>query len=204
MVNPSRGEQMFERLSGTTVDGPPPTAARLRAVRARQREEFGGINWGGAFFGWLVAVGVGALLVGLLAAAGVAVGLTELSGDDTHGIGFGGGIAALAALMIAYGCGGYVAGRMSRFDGARQGFGVWLMGVIVTVALAVVGAIIGAEYNILERLDLPAVPVGDVEFASGGAVAFATMLAGALVAAILGGKGGERYHRRVDRVGYVE
>jgi hypothetical protein len=202
MVNTSRGEQMFERLSGTT--GPPLTAARLRAVRARQREEFGGINWGGAFFGWLVAVGVGALLVGLLAAAGVAVGLTELSGDETDDISLGGGIALLAALMIAYGCGGYVAGRMSRFDGARQGFGAWLLGVIVTVALAVVAAIIGSEYNILERLDLPAVPVGGVEFASGGAVAFATMLAGALVAAIVGGKGGERYHRRVDRFGYVD
>jgi hypothetical protein len=194
---------MFERLSGTTVAEPPPTTARMRAVRARQREEFGGINWGGAFFGWLVAVGVGALLVGLLAAAGVAVGLTELSGDETDGISLGGGIALLAALMIAYGCGGYVAGRMSRFDGARQGFGAWLIGVIVTGALAVLGTVIGSEYNILDRLDLPAVPVGDVEFASGGAVAFAIMLGGALVAAIVGGKGGERYHRRVDRVGYV-
>jgi hypothetical protein len=24
----------------------------------RQREEFGGINWGAAFFGWLVAMGL--------------------------------------------------------------------------------------------------------------------------------------------------
>jgi hypothetical protein len=34
----------------------------LRAVRARQREEFGGVDWGAASFGWLVAIGLGALL----------------------------------------------------------------------------------------------------------------------------------------------
>ena len=113
----------------------------MHAVRARQREEFGGFNWGAAFFGWLVAVGLGALLVGLLAAAGAAVGLTELSDADVAGaateIGLGGAIALLAALAIAYFAGGYVAGRMSRFDGARQGLGAWLLGLVVTVALAV-------------------------------------------------------------------
>src|SRR5262245_50335462 len=49
----------------------------MRHVRARQRAEFGGFNWGAAFFGWLVSVGVAALLVGLLVGAGAAVGLTE-------------------------------------------------------------------------------------------------------------------------------
>src|SRR4051794_15774360 len=38
------------------------TAASARDVRARQRDAFGGFNWGSAFFGWLVAVGLGALL----------------------------------------------------------------------------------------------------------------------------------------------
>jgi hypothetical protein len=42
-------------------------------VRARQRDEYGGINWGAAFFGWLVAVGLGSLLVGIVAAAGLAL-----------------------------------------------------------------------------------------------------------------------------------
>ena len=44
------------------------------------------------------------------------------------------------ALAVAYFAGGYVAGRMSRFDGARQGLGTWLLGLVVTVVLAVVGA----------------------------------------------------------------
>ena len=180
----------------------------MRSVRARQREEYGGVNWGAAFFGWLVAIGLGALLVGLLAAMGAAVGLTELSESEAAGnaseIGIGGAIALLVALAIAYYCGGYVAGRMSRFDGARQGMGAWLIGLIVTVILAIAGALLGAEYNVLERLDLPSLPVGDSELASGGALALALVVLVTLVTAMTGGKAGEHYHRRVDRAGFLE
>jgi hypothetical protein len=180
----------------------------MRAVRARQREEYGGVNWGAAFFGWLVAIGLGALLVGLLAAMGAAVGVTDESKTDTASgvaeIGAGGTIALLAALAIAYYCGAYVAGRMSRFDGARQGLGAWLIGLIITVVLALAGALLGAEYNVLERLDLPALPVGDSKLASGGALALALVVLGTLLAALIGGKAGERYHRKVDRAGFLE
>ena len=215
---------MFERFKrpgeGATTVADRPVAHRngttttatldrehMHAVRARQHEEFGGINWGAAFFGWLVAVGLGALLVGLLAAAGAAVGLTALSDTDPAGdateIGLGGAIGLLLALAVAYFAGGYVAGRMSRFDGARQGFGTWLLGLAVTIVLAVVGAVLGSEYNVLERLDLPAVPVGNSELATGGALALAIVVVGTLAAAVAGGKAGERYHRRVDRVGFA-
>ena len=61
--------------------------------------------------------------------------------------------------MIAYYAGGYVAGRMSRFDGARQGFGVWLFGLLVTIAIAAAGAIFGDKYNVFEQLNLPRIPV---------------------------------------------
>jgi hypothetical protein len=193
--------------NGTKVRPAPLDPGHMHAIRARQREEFGGINWGAAFFGWLVAVGLGALLVGLLAAAGTAVGLTELSEAEATGnateIGLGGAIALLAALAVAYFAGGYVAGRMSRFDGARQGLGMWLLGLAVTVVLAIVGAVLGSEYNVLEQLELPAVPVGDSELATGGALALAIIAIGTLIAAVAGGKAGERYHRKVDRAGFV-
>jgi hypothetical protein len=180
----------------------------MRAVQARQREEFGGVNWGAAFFGWLVAIGLGALLVGLLAAMGAAVGLTELSETEAAGnaseLGIGGAVALLVALAIAYSFGGYVAGRMSRFDGARQGMAAWLIGLIVTMILAIAGGLLGAEYNVLERLDLPALPVGDSELASGGALALALVVAVTLLAATTGGKAGEHYHRKIDRAGFLE
>src|SRR4051794_3594653 len=212
---------MFERFKrsetggGTAVADPPAAQTRapadretLRVARARQREEFGGVNWGAAFFGWLVAVGLGALLVGLVAAMGAAVGLTDSSGTDAAGnvteIGVGGTIVLLAMLAIAYYCGGYVAGRMSPFDGARQGLGAWLIGLIITVLLAIAAALLGAEYNVLERLDLPALPVGESKLASGGALALALIVLGTLVAALVGGLAGERYHRRIDRVGFPD
>ena len=78
-----------------------------------------------------------------------------------------------ARSRSSYFGGGYVAGRMSRFDGARQGIGAWLIGLVVTVVLAAAGALLGAEYNVLEQLNLPALPVGDAELATGGAMALA-------------------------------
>ena len=200
------------RTNGTTEHTATAPARRvddrehMRTVRARQREEFGGINWGASFFGWLVAIGVGALLVGILAAAGAAVGLTTLSESDATSnasdIGIGGAIALVAALAIAYYCGGYVAGRMSRFDGARQGIGAWFIGLVVTILLAVAGIVLGEEYNVLEQLNLPALPVGESELLGGGAIALAAVILGTLLAAMVGGKAGERYHRKVDRAGF--
>lgn len=180
------------------------TSDHMRAARARQRDEYGGINWGAAFFGWLVAVGLGAILIGLVAGAGAAVGLTQLSGTDAQNnakeIGLGGGIALLVVLMIAYYAGGYVAGRMSRFDGARQGAGAWLMGLLITIALGVLAAVAGDKYNVLSQLNLPRIPIGTETLTTGGIIATVAVLVGTLLAAIFGGKVGERYHRRIDRV----
>jgi hypothetical protein len=183
----------------------PPTQRRRGAVRERQREEFGGINWGSAFFGWLVAIGFGVILTALLSAAGAAVGLTEVSEGEARSnaetIGIVGGALLILVAVIAYYAGGYVAGRMSRFDGARQGLGVWGWSVIATLLLAAIGAIAGSEYNVFGQLDLPRIPIDEGSLTAGGAIALAAILIGSLLAAIAGGKAGERYHRRVDRVG---
>jgi hypothetical protein len=203
-----------ERPDDTVADRPirrtgngAATAAALETARARQRDEFGGVNWGASFFGWLVAVGVATLLTSLLVAAGAAIGLTEsdvTNGTNADELSLGGGIALLVVLMLAYYAGGYVAGRMSRFDGGRQGIATWAIGLIVTVALAVAAVILGDEYNVLEQLNLPSLPVGDQTLATGGVIALAAILIGTLLAAMTGGKLGERYHKRVDRAGFVD
>jgi hypothetical protein len=196
------------RHFGRTGNGAPAglaTPSALDVARRRQRDEFGGVNWGASFFGWLVAVGVAALLTALLAAAGAALDLTDDAGaraDDE--LSLGGGIALVAVLVIAYYAGGYVAGRMSRFDGGRQGLGSWLIGVLVTVALAAAALIFGDEYNVLDKLNLPSLPVGDETLATGAIVAIAAIAVGSALAAMLGGKVGERYHRRIDRAGFVD
>jgi MFS family permease len=174
--------------------------------RDRQRDEFGGFNIGAAFFGWLVALGMAALLTAILSAAGAAIGLTSLTESEARSsadtISIIGAVLFFLVLALAYYCGGYVAGRMSRFDGARQGVGVWVFGLAVTILLAVVGAIAGSEYNVLNQLNLPRIPIDEGSLATGGLITLIAIVIGTLVAALLGGKAGERYHRRVDRVGY--
>jgi hypothetical protein len=201
-----RGRRDADRTRDTEGDGAGETRRRPAVVEEDQREEFGGTNWGAAFFGWLVAFGLGALLTAIVAAAGAAIGLTELSEseaeDSAETIGVVGAAALIAIALIAYYAGGYVAGRMSRFDGARQGFAVWLWAVVVAVILAILGAIAGSEYNVLETFDLPRIPIDEGDLTVGGAIALAALVLGSLLAAIAGGKSGERYHRRVDRVGF--
>ena len=182
--------------------GGPVDRGTMAAVREHQREEFGGIAWGSAFFGWLTAVGLGAILAGLLSAAGAALALTESTSslrENAETIGIGGGIALLVVLAISYFCGGYVAGRMARFDGARQGIGVFLWAVIAAAVLAIAALIGGSEYNVFERLDLPRLPVDSGDLTTGGIIALAAGLLTMIVAAVLGGKAGERFHRKVDR-----
>jgi hypothetical protein len=176
-----------------------------RDILGRQREEFGGLNWGSAFFGWLVAIGVASLLTAILSAAGAAIGLTSASSSDASSnagtVSIVGGIVLLAILAIAYYAGGYVAGRMSRFDGPRQGLGVWLIGLIVTVVLAVAGVLLGAKYNVLSQLKLPRIPVDEGSLTTGGLIALVAIVVVTLLAAMAGGKQGTHYHRKIDRTG---
>jgi len=175
-----------------------------RRDRHESRERFGGLNWGAAFFGWLTALGMAAILTALLTAAGAAIGITEGSAataaeDNAETVGIVGGAALLLVLAIGYFCGGYVAGRMSRFDGKRQGLGVWVLGFAITLAIAATAAIFGSEWNVLNDLNLPRIPVDEGELATGGAIALALGLLTTLVAAVLGGAKGRHYHNRVDR-----
>jgi MFS family permease len=173
----------------------------------RQRDEYGGINWGAAFFGWLVAVGIGALLTAFVSAAGAAVAISEIESAteavaNADTIGIVGVLALFAIALIAYFAGGYVAGRMSRFDGPRQGVGVWAWSIIAVIVLAILGAIAGSEYNLFADLNLPRIPVDEGDLATGGVILLVVVLVGTLLAAMAGGKAGERYHRRVDAAGY--
>jgi hypothetical protein len=173
----------------------------------RQREAYGGINWGAAFFGWLVAIGVFILLssiVGAIAtAAGASADVTQSQAQSQAGtIGVAAAIVVLVVFLIAYYAGGYVAGRMSRFDGGKQGLAVWLIGLIVTILVAVISAVFGTEYNILAQVNRPSVPLPNEQIGLGGLITLVAVILGTLLAAMFGGKVGSRYHRKVDRAAY--
>jgi uncharacterized membrane protein len=161
----------------------------LTDVRALQRERFGGTKLGSAFFGWLVAVGL-TVLLGVLAGA-----VTAAIGADAAV----GAIVTVAVLLVSYFTGGYVAGRLARFDGARNGFLSWVVGVVATIVLTVVAAFVGAQYDVLNRVSLPTLPTSLADVTATGMILAAIAVLGTLLAAVVGGKAGERFHRRVDR-----
>ena len=186
-----------------------------KQAAARQKEQYGGVKVGSAFFGWLTATGTAVLLTALAAAAGTAVGVTtgtgvgEAVGQATQGtpaaetVGIVGGIVLLVVLFVAYFAGGYVAGRMARFNGVRQGIAVWLWAVVIAIVVAVVATIAGDKYDVLSQLNsFPRIPVNTGDITTGGLIALAAVAAASLVGAVLGGLTGMRFHRKVDQAAF--
>jgi len=202
----------------TDPDAPRGGAVSARAfgrdretVVAREKEQYGGIKLGSAFFGWLTATGTAVLLTALAAAAGTAVGLAndtsvdeaaDQAASDPTSVGLVGAIVLAVILFVAYYCGGYVAGRMARFNGAKQGLAVWLWAVIIAVAVAVLAAVAGDQFNVLGRLDsFPRIPVAEGDLTTGGIIALLVVAVVSLLGAVLGGLAGMRFHRKVDKAG---
>ena len=211
--NDGNGDEYDDRGTVATTERPETTDTDradhgrfTRDVRARQREEYGGLNWGSAFFGWLVAIGVAVILLSILSAAGAAFGLTDVTKSEAQAnaetIGIVGALLLIAVLAIAYYCGGYVSGRMSRFDGGRQGFGTWAIGLVLTIVAAAAGAVFGSEYNVLENLNLPYIPIDNGTLTAGAAITLVAVVVLTLLAAMGGGKAGARYHWKIDRLAY--
>jgi amino acid transporter len=189
--------------AGDLQPGGDTSAARRDDREDLRREAYGGVNYGAAFFGWLVAVALTVLLASIVGAIAAALGntlnFTQSDAQRQAGtVAISTAVALLVVLMIAYFAGGYVAGRMSRYDGGRQGSAVWLIGLIVTVVAVTVGAIAGSQYDIFRRVNLPSIPVPTDALTTGGIITLAAVLVGTLLAAFAGGKVGQRYHRKID------
>lgn len=224
--DPPIDDRYPDRPADEPYAGPPSDAAARdpRAVSAdradvrdevvdRQREQFGGVKIGSAFFGWLTATGTAVLLTALVAATGAAIGLgvledPEAAADEAaqnpETVGWVGGIALLVILFVAYWCGGYVAGRMARFNGVRQGVAVWIWAVVIAVIVALIGLVAGSQFDILVDLNaFPRIPLSEGELTVAGIITAIVVAIASLGGAILGGMAGTRYHRRVDRAGVV-
>jgi hypothetical protein len=177
-------------------------------VHDREKAEFGGFKFGSAFFGWLTAMGTTVLLTALVSAIGAALGLGgDVTADEAAEAAVGGG-AILAAiviglvLLVSYFAGGYVAGRMARFSGAKQGIAVWIWAIAIAIVVAVFAAIAGSQWDILGNLQgFPRIPVTAETATVTGILTAVGAAIVTLVGAVLGGITGMRYHRKVDRVG---
>lgn len=190
------------------VPAPGNGARRLTTedVRGAQKKRFGGMQLLPGLFGWLAALSVSGVLLlasglfgpqwGIETAHGIGRALDHglLNPQDTTGW------LALAVFAVveflALLAGGYVAGRMARFSGVAQGVSVWLWSLLAR-AIASVAALVWADSVGLAPHSLAAQSViGPV--LDWGLVALAAVVILDLIAAILGGTWGMRYHRKVD------
>ena len=188
-----------------------PVARDRESVVAREKEEYGGIKLGSAFFGWLTATGTAVILTALAAAAGAAFGLSgttdaqeavDQAAENAETIGIVGGIVLVVVLFVAYYCGGYVAGRMARFDGAKQGLAVWLWAVVIAIVLALLGLVAGSQYNVLSQLNtFPQIPVSANDLTTGGVIALVAAAGESAEDGADEAHAGMRFHRKVDRAG---
>ncbi len=187
-------------------------ASREETV-AREKERYGGIKVGSAFFGWLTATGTAVLLTALAAAAGTAVGVAnntdaaqalDQASRNSQTVGVVGIIVLLVILFVAYYCGGYVAGRMARFNGAKQGLMVWIWAIIIAVVVAILGLVAGSKFNILANLNsFPRIPIDEGQVTGTGILALVVVAVVSLGGALLGGLAGMHFHRQVDKAGFA-
>ena len=181
------------------------------AVIERETARFGGIKWGSAFFGWLTATGTAVILTALSAAAGTAFGFNradsagEAAGaaaDNAGNLALIGAIILAVVVFVSYLSGGYVAGRMARFNGVKQGIAVWVWAIIIAVVAAVIGAIAGSQLNVLGNANsLPSIPLNQGDLTAGSIITAIIVVLLSLAGAIVGGLAGMRFHRRVDSEG---
>ncbi|GAA4685996.1 hypothetical protein [Nocardioides nanhaiensis] len=198
--------------ASTPAPGASPENEGRRTVVDREKERFGGVKVVCAFFGWMTATGMTILLTALVAAAGAGVGLVSSASEvadaaqsnniSAEEIGWAGVILVLVVVFVAYYSGGYVAGRMARFDGIRQGIAVFGWAVVAAIVVAVLGAVAGSQYDVLDNLNaFPRIPGDLSELGLAAIVALVGVVVAALAGAMLGGLAGMHFHRKVDRAG---
>jgi hypothetical protein len=179
-----------ERRDVVVAERPHPIAAN--------RAAFGGIDFPASVVGMLTALAMLVLLGGIVGAAIGAIGYqTGLSGDNVEDIGIASLIGGVVVLFVAYLIGGWTAGRIARYDGARNGLmtGIWT--ILLAAVLSALAYFFGNEYDVLRNVDLPQWFDRDALTTAAivsGVVTVATML----LAGLLGGLWGSRYHRVAD------
>ena len=203
-------EKRPETLDGTDSEAVEREAREAEAIERREtarplhpiaaaRDRFGGIDLPAGLVGMLTAIAMLILLGGIVGAAIGAIGYqTGLSGDNVSDISLESLIGGLVVLAIAYLVGGWTAGRIARYDGARNGLMTAVWTIVLAGALSALAAWFGSEYDVFANVQLPQWFDRDAlttTALASGIAAVATML----VAGLLGGLWGTRYHRLADQ-----
>jgi len=183
-----------------------PSGDYLEADERREahlREVYGGVDWLASFIGCVFAVLCGAVLLSLsglvLGPLGFTLNLEERGIDAFIIMGL-----VVVGVLLFLSClfGGYVAGRLARFDGGRNGAAMVLWGILLSVLLLFFGSLLpGTFFELLQDFVndslLPAIR-SLIDFGLAGAGIIVGALLVALLGGFTGGRLGNRYHTHID------
>jgi hypothetical protein len=173
----------------------------------RLRDMYGGVDWLASFLGFVFSLVLGAVFSSVTGLLIVPFGFSPDFSDGQLGASVMTGLGVLAVLIfLTYFFGGYVAGRLARFDGGRNGAMVLAWTFIVVLILTLVAVVFssflpdGIAAGVVNLAQATASTVSDL---AGAGVAGIVAAAGALLVALLGGffggRLGSRYHTEIDR-----
>src|SRR5918993_3296623 len=129
----------------TTRDATPYPRGYFEATEEREdrlRHMYGGVDWLASFLGLVFAIVLGAVFSAVAGLVLVPFGITPTLSGGQIGASVITGLALFGVLIfLTFFFGGYVAGRLARFDGGRNGAMVLLWTFMVVLILALVAVV---------------------------------------------------------------
>jgi hypothetical protein len=196
------------RTPGTREDEAEPHPRDYAEVdegrEARLREVYGGVDWLASFIGCVFAMVCSGIL--LLFFSGFVLGplgfTLNLEGREVDAAIIIGLVVVGLVLFVSFFFGGYVAGRLARFDGGLNGAATVLWGVLLSAILLVGSFLPGPLFELLQEFVqnsvLPSIGgLTEVGLVGLGIIIGALLLE--LLGGFLGGRLGNLYHARIDR-----
>ena len=153
-----------------------------------------GFSSAGTFGGALAAIGMLALIAGILTAVGAAIGVhADFTDTEWRAIGWGGVAALAVALFLSFLMGGYIAGRMALGSGVRNGLLVFVTGLVVFGVAGLLTWALAGQDSIVQALrdaDVPTTGSIWTDIGIGAAIAGGLAM---LFGSLLGGMSGARW-----------
>lgn len=160
-----------------------------------------GADAGASLSGMFAAIGALAFLGALIAAGADSLdyqlNLIDVEGQVSEATLIGSAIA-LGVVFLAFLFGGWVAGRMAQNDGGINGLGAGLWLLVLAAIFALLGALVGPEFNAFGPAGLPdwfSSLRSDVRSPLALAI-LAAFIVVVLAGGYLGGRAGQAFNRR--------
>ncbi len=173
----------------------------------RLRDIYGGTDWLASFVGFVFTLVAGAVLALIPALILIPLGFTlDLSGSVLGTAAITGLVIIGVILFLMYFVGGYVSGRLARFDGGINGVMLIIWTIVAGILFLLAGGIFsgflpaGFAENVQSFTQENILP-GFNNLVAQGAIGIGILVSAVLIAllgAFVGGRTGGRYHRDID------